>query len=113
MNAGRSILALVVALSVTLLPAASGAGVNAKPVELAGMSVMEDMPDCCPHEADPCEQVMDHCGTMATCALKCFSFVGTSAVITFPSASAKVTASFAASPFCSQAGSPPFRPPRG
>src|SRR5262245_48347028 len=113
MNAGRPILALVVALSVTMLPAAGGAGMDVKPVETAGMSAMEDVPDCCPHEADPCEQAMDHCGTMATCALKCFSFVGTSAIITFPSASAKVTASFAANSFSSQAGSPPFRPPRG
>ena len=45
-------------------------------------------------------------------ALKCFSFLGTSAVIVFPSAFAKMTASFAANPFSSQAGSPPFRPPR-
>ena len=68
----------------------------------------EDMPDCC----NPCEKATDVCAAMATCALKCFSFLGTSAVIVFPSAFAKMTASFAANPFSSQAGSPPFRPPR-
>ena len=46
-------------------------------------------------------------------ALKCFSFTGTSSsAIVFPSSSAKMTASFAANPFSSQAASPPFRPPR-
>ena len=112
MNVGRTILALLVAFSVAMLPAAGGAGVSSKSPAPAGMAAMEDMSDCCPHKVSPCEKAMDDCGAMATCAHKCFSFLGTSAVIVFPSAFAKVTASFAANPFSSQAGSPPFRPPR-
>jgi hypothetical protein len=109
MSNGRAILALLIALAVALLPAASGAGV--KSPAPAGMSAMEDMPDCCPHKADPCEEAMDDCGAMASCALKCFSFIGTSSIIVFPSI-ARMTVSFAANPFSSQTGTPPFRPPR-
>jgi hypothetical protein len=110
MSNGRIILALLVALSVALLPAAGGAGVKSS--EPAGMSAMEDMPDCCPQKADPCEKAMDNCGTMATCALKCFSFASTSSIVVFPWTFATMTIPFAANPFASQTGSPPFRPPR-
>lgn len=112
MSTGRTIVALLIALSVAVLPAAASAGVSVKSLEAAVMSMTEDMPDCCPHKANPCEKAMDDCAAMATCALKCFSFVGTSAIITFPSAFAKMTAPPSADPFLSQAGSPPFRPPR-
>ena len=113
MSIGRTILALVVALSVALLPAAAGAGVSAKPPESADMSAMEDMHECCPPQANPCDKAMDDCGTMASCALKCFSFAATSSsIIVFPSISATMTASFVSHPFSSQMGSPPFRPPR-
>ena len=77
MSIGRTILALLVALSVALLPAAAGAGVSVKSPAQADMSAMEDMHDCCP-KANPCDKAMDDCGTMATCALKCFSFAATS-----------------------------------
>jgi uncharacterized membrane protein len=112
MSNGRTILALLIALSVALLPAAGGAGVSVKSPAPAGMSAMEDMPDCCPQKADPCEKAMDNCGTMATCALKCFSFVGTSSVVVFPSTFASMTIPSAVNPLSSQTVSPPFRPPR-
>ena len=112
MSISHTIVVLLIALSVAMLPAAASAGMMVKSSEAAGISMTEDMPDCCPHKANPCEKAMDDCGTMATCALKCFSFLVPSAVIVFPSAFAKMTASFAANPFCSQAGSPPFRAPR-
>jgi hypothetical protein len=112
MSIGRTIVSLLVALSVVMLPAGADTGVRAKSPEATGISVKEDMPDCCPHKANPCGEVMDDCAATATCALKCFSFVETSAVIVFPSAFAAVTASFTADPFSSQAGNPPFRPPR-
>ena len=111
MNVGRTILALLIGLSVAMLPAAGGAGI--KSPAPAGMSLMEGMPDCCPDKASPCEKAMDHCASMATCALKCFSFVATaSSIIVFPSTFASMTIPLAANPFASQTGSPPFRPPR-
>jgi hypothetical protein len=113
MGTGRTILAVLIAWAVAMLPAAGGAGVSVKSPEPADMSMMEDMTDCCPHKANPCEKAMDDCAAMATCVLKCFSFTGTSSSnIVFPSTFAKMTTSFAANPFSSQAGSPPFRPPR-
>lgn len=111
MSVGRTILALLVALSVAMLPAAAGAGVSVKSPAQADMSAMEDMHDCCP-KANPCDKAMDDCGTMATCALKCFSFTTSSSIIVFPSICATMTAAFVGNPFSSQMGSPPFRPPR-
>jgi hypothetical protein len=119
MSTGRTILALLIALSVAMLPAAAGARITVTSVDMTQMSAMEDMPDCCPHMADlcdkanTCDKVMCDCASMATCALKCFGFAGTSfSNIVFPSISAKMRASIASNPFSSQTGSPPFRPPR-
>jgi hypothetical protein len=112
MGTDRAILAILIALSVAMLPAAGLAVVSSQSAAPADMSMTDDM-DCCPHKANPCEKAMEDCATMATCALKCFSFAGTlSSTIVFPSTSAKMTASFAANPLSSQTGSPPFRPPR-
>ena len=111
MRIGRTILAVLIALSVAILPAV-GAAVVTQSAAPAGMSMMDDM-DCCPHKANPCEKAMEDCTAMATCALKCFSFAGTlSSAIVFPSTSTKMTASFAANPLSSQTGTAPFRPPR-
>jgi len=112
MSNGRTILALLIALSVALLPAASGAGLSVKSPAPADMSAMEDMPDCCPQKTDPCQKGIDDCAAMATCALKCFSFAGTSSIVVFPSTFASMTIPSATNPFSSQTGSPPFRPPR-
>jgi hypothetical protein len=113
MSIGRTILALLIALSVAFLPAAGVAGVSAKSPESADLSAMEDMHDCCPPQANPCDKAMDGCGTMAGCALKCFSFAGSSfSIMEFPSTFAKLIVPFGHNPFSSQAGTPPFRPPR-
>jgi hypothetical protein len=117
MSTGRTILALLISLSVALLPAAAGAGVSSKSPDQADMSMTEDvsmtedMHDCCPPMANPC--AMDNCGSMAICALKCFSFAGTSSeIIVFSATSVKMIAPFERNPFSSQTGAPPFRPPR-
>jgi hypothetical protein len=125
MSTGRTILALLVSLSVAMLPAAAGAGVSSKSPDQADMfvardmsmthdmSMTEDMPDCCPPMANPCDHAMDDCGSMATCALKCFSFAGTSfSTVVFPATFAKMIAPFERNAFSSQMGTPPFRPPR-
>ena len=123
MRIGRTILALLLALSVAMLPAAAGAGVSSKSPETADMSATDmsgtdmsgnDMSamDCCPHKANPCDQAND-CGTMAACALKSFSFAGASwSTIVFPSSFATLAISFGGGPPPSQTSSPPFRPPR-
>jgi hypothetical protein len=119
MSIGRTILALLIALSVAMLPAAAGARVSVTSADATEMSAMTDMLDCCPHIADTCDKAnacdkaMADCGSMATCALTCFSFAGTSfSTIVFPSIAARMPAPIAAHPVSSQTSSPPFRPPR-
>jgi hypothetical protein len=133
MRIGRTILALLIALSVAMLPAAAGAGsrssasadmsgsdmsatdmpssdMSATDMAAMDMSAMEG--DCCPHKANPCDKAND-CATMAACALKCFSFAGAAwSVITFPASFANLAIPFGDGPPPSQTGSPPFRPPR-
>jgi uncharacterized protein involved in copper resistance len=135
MRIGRTILALLIALSVAMLPAEAGAGSRSSgPADMSGSDMSAtDMPysdmsatdmaamdmtamdmsamegDCCPHKNNPC----DNDCTMATCALKCFSFAGTAwSTIAFPSSFAKLAVPFGGGPLSSQTGSPPFRPPR-
>jgi len=116
MSLGRTIPALLIALSVAMLPAAAGARISIKSTDMSAtstdMSAMEDM-DCCPPMTNPCDKAMGDCGSMAACALKCFSFATTSfSTIVFPSSFARMPASLAINPFSSQTGHPPFRPPR-
>jgi hypothetical protein len=112
MNVGRTILALLIALSVAMLPAAGGPGAAAKSADMAGMAAMDDM-DCCPHKTNPCDKALGDCSSMATCALKCFSFSATSpSFVVFPSFVSILNPLFGANALHSQKGSPPFRPPR-
>jgi hypothetical protein len=113
MSIGRTILALLISLSVAMLPAAAGVGVTSKSPDQADMSMTEDMHDCCPPMANPCDPAMDNCGTIGICVLKCFSFAGTSSSsIVFPATFVKMIAPCERNPFSSQTGAPPFRPPR-
>jgi len=113
MRIARTILAFLIAVSVTMLPVAGSAVAGAKSAEMSEMAAIEDMHDCCAHKANPCDKAMDDCQSMATCALKCFSFSGTSfSSLAFPSPLASVSPSLATDPFYSQTGNPPFRPPR-
>jgi hypothetical protein len=111
MNVGRTILALLIALSVAMLPTVASANIavtSTDMTEMADMAAMEDM-DCCPHKAKPC----DHCSSMATCQLACFGFSATaSSNVIFPRVTASLSPLSGANAFRSQIGSPPFRPPR-
>jgi hypothetical protein len=130
MRIGRTILALLIALSVAMLPAAAGTGLRSSAsadmsstatdmpssdmsaTDMAAMDMSAMEGDCCPHKANPCDKA-DDCRTMATCVLKCFSFAGTAwSTITFPSSFAKLAVPFGGAALPSQTGSPPFRPPR-
>jgi hypothetical protein len=111
MNFGRIILALLIALSVALLPVTGAVGLGLGSAEMTDMSAMEDM-DCCPPAANPCKD-MGNCGSMAICALKCFSFSPTPFTqIIFTSQMASLTPLLRVDPVRSRSGSPPFRPPR-
>jgi hypothetical protein len=109
----RTIFAFLIAASVTLLPAAGAAAFKLKSQDATEMSATEPMHECCPPAANPCDKAMDDCGTMATCALKCFNCsTGASSPLSFPLTLASVMPLFESGDFHSQTGSPPFRPPR-
>jgi hypothetical protein len=114
----RTIWALLIAASVALLPAAGAAAFKLKSQDATEMSAGESMHDgpmhdCCPPAANPCDKAMNDCGTMATCAMKCFSSSAVaSSPLSFPLELAGVMSPFESSDFHSQTGSPPFRPPR-
>src|SRR5262249_47932354 len=111
MSHARIILAFLVALSVAVLPAAAGTGVELKPTSMSDMSAMGD--DCCPPEDNPCGKAMGDCTSMAACALKCFGFSDTAySIVAFPSIPVSLNSPFESNSFRSQIGSPPFRPPR-
>jgi hypothetical protein len=115
MNLARTIMALMIALSVALLPAAAGAGVDLKSADKsADMTDMSAMGhDCCPPKADPCDKAMGDCSSMAACALKCFSFsAALFSTVVFRSILPSVAPQFESHLFRLQIGSPPFRPPR-
>jgi hypothetical protein len=112
MKVARVLFALLIALSVAVLPAAGGVAAVVKSTEMADVAAMDDM-DCCPHKANPCDTAADRAACMAMCALNCFSFGGaTVSTIIFPLHRARLTPAVATNPFNSRTGSPPFRPPR-
>jgi hypothetical protein len=118
MHIGRTALALLIALSVAMLPATGVVGPAAKSMDMPGMAGMTDMSgmedmDCCPHGAIPFDKSMNGCTCMAMCALTCVSFAEAAwSPVIFPSRAAELTQAFEVNSFSSLAGSPPFRPPR-
>ena len=111
MKAGRIILALLIALSVAVLPAAGGIAAVAKSTEMAEAAAMDDM-DCCPHTANPCDKATN-AACMAMCALNCFTVYGSAAsAVVFPVHQARLSPALGTNPFNSRTGTPPFRPPR-
>jgi hypothetical protein len=113
MKVARIILALTIAVSVAVFPAASGVGSVMKSADTAAdMAAMDDM-DCCPHKANPCDKAMDGCALMATCALTWLTLSdAASSLVIFPSRLAQLNPALGTNPFNPQTGSPPFRPPR-
>jgi uncharacterized protein involved in copper resistance len=116
MRIGRIIVAVLVALAVATLPAATGFAAGATTAMV--ISASPAMPDCDHHQHNApggkTQKSMNDCASMAGCALKCFNFTGTSlADIAYSwSASAAIKPVHASNIFASQMGSPPFRPPR-
>ena len=119
MNLARAILAFVIAVSLVALPAAGQAHVAVKPMDAPAthqmaaedMAAMDDM-DCCPHKSDASHKMVDHCAAMVGCVL-CTGFLGAApSNLNFPLLISSRTVSSPSEPLPSQAGSPPFRPPR-
>ena len=106
----RTILALVTALSVAVLPAAGGAVVNGKSFD-AEMIAAGSTDDCCPDNR--CDKAAHECCSMATCALHCFNFVDDQSLpLVYPQRVRLVVLMLESFDFCTQSANPPFRPPR-
>ena len=117
MSIGRTILAVIVAFSVAMLPIARGTGESVKSTEMMemsdDMSVAQDMPDCCPPAVTPCDKAMGNRASMAACASTCCGFLmPASSSLVFPLVLIETMPSLANQVFCPQTSSPPFRPPR-
>src|SRR5262249_54466254 len=110
----RPILALLIALSVAVLPAAAHVAMSGKTMDMSDateMSAMDDMA-CCPDKPQPPHKSMDDCAAMVGCVL-CFGFLGpASSDIASPVFATSAVIAFATDPFDSQPSNPPFRPPR-
>ena len=109
---GRAILAVVIALSVAILPATAGFAAGGNTAEVSASALA---PDCDHHHDIPnntTQKSKDGC--VAGCALKCF----TTAVVSFSSLVFSSSPSVAVEPVrmeskvTSRIGNPPFRPPR-
>ena len=98
----RTLLLILLALSLAALPAAGAAPVAAKSIEMS-MPGGADMP-CCN---------ADHCKDTIACALKCFSCLGVifEAVVSPPPTADKALPSFAAGALHPHLSSPPTHPP--
>lgn len=112
----RTILAMLVALAVATLPAATSlAGVAASAATLSASSAM---PDCGHHHhaarANETQKIADDFACMAACALTCFNFPVTAfSSIPFSLPASGVLKPVGASRHVSSLmGTPPFRPPR-
>jgi hypothetical protein len=117
MRFARTILAILIALSVAVLPAAGVAAFKPKPpgMDMQGMemSASQQMHDCCPGEASRSNKAMDDCSSMAACALKCFSYArGVWSPLGYSLKLAELVPPWQSDAVHSQIGSPPFRPPR-
>jgi hypothetical protein len=130
MRIGRTILALLVALSLTMLPLAGAFAVPSdQPMvsdvvvasaddccdheSMSSEVVVASSHDCCDHESMPADHVMKDCHASAGCAAKCFSVVALLfSGVTIPSPIGGTESHFVSNPIHSQMGSPPYRPPR-
>jgi hypothetical protein len=114
----RTILAVVVAVSVAVLPATAGTLPVAKASESQATEVALSaaMPVDCDHHAparDRGSKAADDCAAMAACAASCFNYAGTVVpeVALVPTAS-RLQPVAATDLVVSKIGTPPFRPPR-
>jgi hypothetical protein len=119
MGIGRTILAAIVAFSVAMLPMAGSAAHSLKPTEMMDMpgsddmSASQDMPDCCPHEAPPCDKANCDRVSMAACASACCSILmPASAGLVIPLVLAETMPWLTSQVLRSPLASTPFRPPR-
>jgi hypothetical protein len=114
MGFARTIIAIVVALSVAMLPVAATMAASAKTAEIAASAdASAAMDECCPDDAKQCDQGGSRCESRACCAYQTPSIANVAiSRFAYPSVSDSPLPALAEHAVISHAGSPPFRPPR-
>jgi hypothetical protein len=114
----RTILAVVLAVSVAVMPAAAGAlaAAGATPDASAATLHSAAMPDDCAHHhapGDPDSKSTDHGAALAGCVVHCFTYAGTvvPGIALTPKAS-PLQPLFDTGRVAANIAAPPFRPPR-
>jgi hypothetical protein len=108
MAIARTLSALLIALSVALLPVASAA--VPAPAET---SMSEGEHDCCPNTVQPCGMTKDGCLSMAACGLLTSTLSGPAVfAIKLPLVASSVLPLPASDALDSQASGPPLHPPQ-
>lgn len=105
----RVILVVLIAFSVASVPLAGGMAFSMT----HGVAFAAQQADCCPN-GKPCEKKTDGCGSMASCALKCFNFSGAmvSGAIVKSDPAAELAPVLASLILTSNPTAPPLPPPR-
>jgi hypothetical protein len=113
MALARTILAVLIAVAVAILPALAGAAFKLPAAGIAEMSVAEPMHNCCPDESNPCDRQVQDRTCMATCVLNCFNFWSAPfTYLTLPPTDLTAVSLPATAALQARAVGPPFRPPR-
>ena len=109
MRIGRTILAVLIAVSVAMLPMTAGAF-----AKMTDTSVSMALDDGCAHHGKKAgDKAADDCASMAACALKCFNFSQPIFASLTVSLALMAAMPERASPHVSSLpGLAPFRPPR-
>ena len=127
MSFARSAMAILLAISVAMLPVAGNAMLRASgtdmsavapPGDMSAMAATDEMSatdmdmDCCPHQADHSGKATDSCTVRAACGLCCGIAFSSHPAIVFSFVPAVLGRSFLTYAYRSLPGHPPFRPPR-
>ncbi len=115
MRFARTIIAVVIAISVAMLPAAGSASIGTKSSDEVSVSADMSMAvdDCCPDHTKPCDQGGDQCQSMASCVHQTFSFLNLAvSQITYPLVLGDELFVLVDQAVPLHATGAPFRPPR-
>jgi hypothetical protein len=112
MRVGRTILALLVALSLALLPL-SRPFAMASDETTAATEAVASQDHHCDHDGMPGDRGMKDCQASADCAAKCANaYAVVFSGVMIPAPIGGMESSFISNPFHSLPASPPYRPPR-
>jgi hypothetical protein len=112
----RTILAVVLAVAVAVMPATAGALAAAGPIPDAAAQHSAAMPADCAHHHAPADRdskSTDHGAALAGCVVHCFTYAGTVVPGIAPTPKASpLQPLFDTGRVASNIAAPPFRPPR-